>query len=43
MILRIEMGSNGDKRESVKVIIRCRPMDKKEIDEGHERFGFVSY
>ncbi|KAL5109417.1 Kinesin-like protein KIF3B [Taenia crassiceps] len=29
------MGLNCDKRESVKVIVRCRPMDKKEIDEGH--------
>ncbi|VDK35214.1 unnamed protein product [Taenia asiatica] len=29
------MGLNDDKRESVKVVVRCRPMDKKEIDEGH--------
>ncbi|KAL5970278.1 Kinesin-II 95 kDa subunit [Taenia solium] len=29
------MGLNDDKRESVRVVVRCRPMDKKEIEEGH--------
>uniref|UniRef100_A0A915EW59 Kinesin-like protein n=1 Tax=Echinococcus canadensis TaxID=519352 RepID=A0A915EW59_9CEST len=30
------MGVNDDKQESVKVIVRCRPMDRKEIDAGYE-------
>ncbi|VDM17524.1 unnamed protein product [Hydatigera taeniaeformis] len=31
------MGMEDGKRECVKVVVRCRPMNKKEIDEGHGR------
>lgn len=34
--MKVEMGVNDDKQESVKVIVRCRPMDRKEIDAGYE-------
>ena len=32
-----------NKSESVKVVVRCRPMNEKETKDGHERFVSVIY
>ena len=35
------MDLRENKREFVKVIVRCRPMVKSEVEAGYTRFGFV--
>ena len=35
------MNSKG--AENVKVVVRCRPMDVKELQEGHRRYLYYHY
>lgn len=32
--------TGGSSKEAVKVIVRCRPLSKSEIEQGHQRFIF---
>ena len=39
LVLLIFQSKNVKGAESVKVVVRCRPMDQKEIKDGHERYA----